>query len=61
MRTQHLAPRRLGVEIIGASSDHLVLDVEEAHPAVQVGESLDFVASTAPSPRRGPTASSDAF
>jgi predicted amino acid racemase len=44
MRTQHLAPRRLGVEIIGASSDHLVLDVEDAQPPVHVGESLDFVA-----------------
>jgi predicted amino acid racemase len=44
MRTQHLVPRRPGVEIIGASSDHLVLDVEDAQPPVQVGESLDFVA-----------------
>jgi ornithine racemase len=44
MRTQHLAPRRPGVEIIGATSDHLVLDVEDAQPSVHVGESLDFVA-----------------
>jgi predicted amino acid racemase len=44
MRTQHLTPCRPGAEIIGASSDHLVLDVEDARPAVHVGESLDFAA-----------------
>lgn len=44
VRTQHLTPRRPGVEIIGANSDHLVLDVEDAQPAVHVGESLNFVA-----------------
>ena len=36
MRTQDLV-RRLGVEIIGASSDDLVLDVEDAQPSVHAG------------------------
>jgi len=45
MRTEQLISRRHGVHVIGASSDHLVLDVEEARPGVRLGESLDFVAT----------------
>ena len=37
-----LTPRRSGVEVLGASSDHTILDVEEAHPTVCVGDVLDF-------------------
>jgi len=39
---ESLVPHRPGVTIAGASSDHLVLDVPEADPAVQVGEELAF-------------------
>jgi predicted amino acid racemase len=42
LRTQHLTPKRPGVTIEGASSDHLVLDVTEADPPVQLGEGLAF-------------------
>ncbi len=37
-----LRPRRPGVTIVGASSDHLVVDVTEADPPVQLGEELHF-------------------
>jgi predicted amino acid racemase len=37
-----LVPHRPGVAILGASSDHLVLDVEEADPPVRLGEELAF-------------------
>lgn len=39
---ENLVPNRAGVTIIGASSDHLVLDVTEADPAVSLGEELSF-------------------
>ncbi len=38
-----LRPEMEGVEIIGASSDHMILDVEHAEAAVQPGEVLSFV------------------
>jgi len=37
-----LRPKREGVEIVGASSDHLVLDVTDASPLVRLGEELEF-------------------
>jgi len=37
-----LTPRRSGVTMIGASSDHLVVDVTEANPPVRLGEELEF-------------------
>jgi len=37
-----LTPRRDGVEIVGASSDHAVLDVTDAHGSVRPGDSLTF-------------------
>ena len=37
-----LKPRMPGVEIIGASGDHTILDVEEAKDRVKVGDILEF-------------------
>lgn len=37
-----LAPRRAGVTLVGASSDHLVVDVTEADPPVALGDELEF-------------------
>jgi len=42
MRISGLRSRRRGVTIVGASSDHLVVDVTEAHPPVGLGEELAF-------------------
>jgi predicted amino acid racemase len=42
LQIESLIPRRPGVTILGASSDHLVLDVTEASPAVLLGEELEF-------------------
>lgn len=37
-----LLPRRKGVEILGASSDHTLLDVEEIRDEIHVGDLLEF-------------------
>jgi len=37
-----LRPKRPGARIVGASSDHLVVDVTEADPPVHVGDELEF-------------------
>ena len=37
-----LAPRMKGVEILGASSDHTILDVEDAEREIRVGDVLEF-------------------
>jgi len=42
LRTSCLLPRRPGVSIVGASSDHLVLDVSEAEPPIRLGEEIEF-------------------
>jgi ornithine racemase len=42
LRTSSLKPMRPGVTVVGASSDHLVLDVTDADPPVQLGEELGF-------------------
>jgi predicted amino acid racemase len=42
LRTRSLIPTRPGVELVGASSDHLVLDVTDAQPPVRLGEELEF-------------------
>ena len=42
MRISGLRPKRSGVTIVGASSDHLVVDVTEADPPVALGEELAF-------------------
>jgi predicted amino acid racemase len=40
--TASLKPVRPGVELVGASSDHLVVDVTDALPPVRLGEELEF-------------------
>jgi predicted amino acid racemase len=42
MHTDGLRPKQPGITVVGASSDHLVVDVTEADPPVHVGEELDF-------------------
>lgn len=42
LHTDALRPKRRGVTIVGASSDHLVVDVTEADPPVNLGEELAF-------------------
>jgi len=42
LQIESLLPRRPGITILGASSDHLVLDVTEADPPVHLGEELAF-------------------
>ena len=42
LQIESLVPKRPGVVILGASSDHLVLDVTEASPPVCLGEELEF-------------------
>ena len=37
-----LTPRLAGVEVLGASSDHTILDVENAAVPVRLGDVLDF-------------------
>lgn len=53
-------PKDKGVEILGASSDHLILDIEDAERSIEVGDILEFdlsyaslvFASSAPSVRK---------
>lgn len=42
IQVESLLPARPGVSLLGASSDHLVLDVTEADPPVRLGEELQF-------------------
>lgn len=42
VRIAALRPKRPGVSIVGASSDHLVVDVTEADPPVRLGDELAF-------------------
>jgi predicted amino acid racemase len=42
LQIESLVPERSGTHILGASSDHLVLDVTEASPTVYLGEELVF-------------------
>jgi predicted amino acid racemase len=37
-----LEPLNQGVEILGSSSDHLIVDVEDCHKDIKVGDILDF-------------------
>lgn len=37
-----ISPRDKGVEILGACSDHLILDIEEAERSIKVGDILEF-------------------
>lgn len=42
LRVELLQPLRPGVTMVGASSDHLVVDVTEAEPPVRLGDELAF-------------------
>ncbi len=42
LQIESLVPHRPGATILGASSDHLVLDVSAADPPVRLGEELAF-------------------
>lgn len=42
LQIESLVAHRPGIKILGASSDHLVLDVEDAEPPVRLGEALRF-------------------
>ena len=37
-----LIPCRQGIEVLGASSDHLILDIEDARANIAVGDTLEF-------------------
>ena len=37
-----LRPRTPGMTVVGGSSDHCILDVEDCHPCPQVGDIVDF-------------------
>lgn len=39
---ESIFPRMKGVEVLGASSDHTILDVEEAETEIKVGDILEF-------------------
>ncbi|MCR4403445.1 MAG: alanine/ornithine racemase family PLP-dependent enzyme [Firmicutes bacterium] len=40
-----LAPLEAGIEVLGASSDHLILDVEDADREIKVGDEVRFTLS----------------
>jgi len=42
LRTDGLRCKRPGVAVVGASSDHLIVDVTDASPPVRLGEELEF-------------------
>lgn len=42
LRVEALRPRRPGVTMVGASTDHTVIDVTEADPPVKLGDELEF-------------------
>ena len=44
---QFMRPSRRGISVVGASSDHLVVDVTDADIPIRVGDELEFVASYA--------------
>jgi predicted amino acid racemase len=39
---EQIAPREPGAELLGASSDHTILDVEDADPAISAGRIITF-------------------
>ena len=39
---QELTPRDAGIDMVGASSDHTIIDVEDAERSVEVGDILSF-------------------
>jgi len=42
LRVDALRPRRPGVTMVGASTDHTVVDVTDADPPVSIGDELEF-------------------
>jgi predicted amino acid racemase len=42
LRVDGLRPKRSGVTLVGASSDHTVVDVTEADPPVRLGDEIEF-------------------
>lgn len=42
VRVEDLVPKRRGVTLVGASSDHTVVDVTDATPPVKLGDWLEF-------------------
>ncbi len=42
IRPEGLVPQLPGAEILGASSDHLLLDVEDCHPSLKLGDIISF-------------------
>jgi len=40
--TDMLMPRNADIQVLGASSDHLILDVEDCKSGIQVGDIVDF-------------------
>jgi predicted amino acid racemase len=43
LHTAGLRPKRSGITLVSASSDHMVLDVTEADPPVELGEEMAFM------------------
>lgn len=41
--TSNLTPKDDGVEILGASSDHMILDVEDMERDIKIGDTLSFL------------------
>ena len=39
---ESIFPRKKGVEVLGASSDHAIIDIEDCQEPVQVGDVLEF-------------------
>jgi len=42
LRIDGLRPKQPGITMVGASSDHLVVDVTEADPPVRLGDEMEF-------------------
>lgn len=42
IRFEDLVPRQPGIEVLGASSDHLILDVEKCNIPIKIGDVIEF-------------------
>lgn len=42
IKFEDLVPIKEGIEVLGASSDHLILDIEECKEVIEVGDVLEF-------------------
>ena len=40
--TDKIFPREEGIEVLGASSDHTILDIEEARREIKLGDIVEF-------------------